>query len=116
MQPTSDILRKAEIFGGLDATALDLLASVARRREISAGTYLYRQGDYRRATYVIVEGRVEVGRDREPTLETLIVLGPGDALAEGALLHLTRHTTSARALTPLTVLELEREATRARLA
>jgi len=116
MHPIPEVLRKADIFGGLDATALDLLASIAHRREISAGTYLYRQGEYRRATYVIGEGRVEVAADREPTRETLIVLGPGDALAEGALLHLTRHTTSARALTPLTVLEFEREATRARLA
>ncbi|MFI5165500.1 MAG: aspartate ammonia-lyase [Thermoanaerobaculales bacterium] len=115
MQPTRDLLRNAEIFSGLDTAALELLASVAQQREIETGGFLYKQGDPRQATYVIVEGRIELVREGGAAAETLIVLGPGDALAEGALFHLTRHNTSARALSRLVVLELERDATRARL-
>jgi CRP-like cAMP-binding protein len=70
MQPTRDLLRNAEIFSGLDTAALELLASVAQQREIEAGGFLYKQGDPRQATYVIVEGRIELvreGGDRKST-------------------------------------------------
>ena len=48
--------------------------------------------------------------------ERLAVLGAGDALGEGAFLHASRHTTTARALSPVSLLVLDRDAVRRQLA
>ena len=116
MADIQTILRSSEQFGGLAEPALAALAAVAERRSVPAGALLYRQGTPREAIYLIVSGRVEILRDRGDGPDPLFVLGPGDTLGEGALLHPSAHTTSARALSALDLVVLERAAARARLA
>ncbi len=109
-------LRACELFAGLDEAALDLLAATARPHEVPAGAMLYTRGSARHACFVVVEGQAEILRGGRDETERLAVLGPGDALGEGSFLHASLHTTSARALTPLSLLVLERDSVRTALA
>jgi len=116
MNSTVDVLRVSEVFDNLDEATLELLASVAVRRELGPGQVLFRQGTPRSAVYVIAEGTVEIVREREGRSDKLIVLGARETLGESALLHPGEHSTTARAVGRVAVLELPREAVLERLA
>jgi aspartate ammonia-lyase len=116
MDQARETLSGCELFAGLGGDALELLAGAATSRKFSAGATLFGEGSPRQACYVIEEGQAEILRTRDGEPERLAVLGPGDALGEGALLHESLHTVTARALTDLTAVELGREAVRGRLA
>ncbi len=93
------VLGATEIFSGLSEEVLGLLAGAASRRELPAGTLLWAQGTPRQALFVILEGSIEISRERDGVVEPLSVEGRGEAVGVGALLHTSDHTTSARALT-----------------
>ncbi len=115
MNELRDALRATEIFSGLSEGVLDLLAEAAVRRDVPAETMLWTQGAPRRALFVILDGSVEISRERDGIVEPLSVEGRGEAVGVGAFLHTSEHTTSARALTELSVIELPRAEVRARL-
>ncbi len=116
MNSTVDVLRVSEVFDKLDEATLELLAAVAVRRELGPGQVLFRQGTPRSAVYVIAEGNLEIVREREGRSDKLIVLGARETLGESALLHPGEHSTTARAVGRVAVLELPREAVLERLA
>ena len=116
MDDVAHVLRDSEIFQGLGGAVLELLEPVAAWRRVGAGTMLFRQGTPREAIYLLVEGQLEIVREHDSGTESLIVLGPGSALGEGALLHSAEHSTSARAITDLRLLELDAKAVRGQLA
>ncbi|MBI4913606.1 MAG: aspartate ammonia-lyase [Acidobacteria bacterium] len=103
-------LASAELFRGLPAPTLERLAALAVRRELPPGAYLFRQGEPRKACWIIAEGQVEVLRDNGEGPEPLIILGPGETTGEGALLRPSHHSSTAQTLGPALVLELDREA------
>lgn len=108
-------LAATEIFSGLSEGVLDLLSDAAVRRDVPAETMLWTQGAPRRALFVILDGSVEISREKDGIVEPLSVEGKGEAVGVGALLHTSEHTTSARALTELSVVELPRAEVRTRL-
>ncbi len=110
METLRSQLRATELFSGLSDATLDQVASIAVRRELPPGSFLFRQGQPRKACYVIVQGRVEVLKDCGDGPERLIVLGAGDATGEGCLLQESQHSATAQTLTNATVLEFGREA------
>jgi aspartate ammonia-lyase len=117
MEDNRSLLRSCELFAGLDGTVVDLLADAATQRRFPAGGTLFTRGSQREACFVIVEGQVEIaGTDDGGEAERLSVLGPNDAFAEGALLDASVHTTTARALTPVSALELQRTVVHAALS
>ena len=91
-------LAATDLFKGLSAGTLDRLVAVAVRRELPAGTHLFRQGEARRAAWVLVEGQIEIGRETAEGPERLLVMGPGQATGEGSLLRASHHSSSARRL------------------
>jgi aspartate ammonia-lyase len=110
MDAITTVLRRCEIFSGLADGELDLIARAAMRREVPAGTTLFSQGEPRRATMVIAEGRVEISRDNGDGPEPLVILGPGDVAGEQAFLTASSHTATAVALSPAVLLDLDRDA------
>ena len=116
MTDVRDHLRACELFADLNDDALDLLAAAAEPLELPAGATLYTKGAPRRACFLLLDGQVEILRGGVDEPERLAVLRAGDALGEGSLLQASLHTTSARALTPVSLLVLQREAVRANLA
>jgi aspartate ammonia-lyase len=109
-------LAATDLFKDLSEATLDRLVDVAVRRELAAGTFLFRQGESRRAAWVLVAGQIEISRETAEGPERLLVMGPGQATGEGSLLRASHHSSSARTLGPCVVLELDRERLLASLA
>ena len=115
MDDVRNALRSSEVFAGLPESTLELLAPAATRRELAAGSPLFRQGTPRRAVYLVTDGHVELFREQAGAVNRLVLLGPGETVGVGALLHTSDHTTSARAVSRVSLWELPREAVRDRL-
>ena len=116
MDAITSVLRRCEIFSGLSDTDLNLIARAARRREVAAGSGLFRQGEARTGAIVIAEGRVEITRDNGDGPEPVVILGPGDVAGEQAFLAVGSHTATGATLTPAVLLDLDRDAVLASLA
>ena len=116
MNAMRETLRRCELFAGLDDPLLDRLVPACRERNLSAGEFLFRQGEPRACAFVISSGQVEILRDVGEGPAQLAVLGPGDTAGEGALLHSSAHSASARALAPVLAIEIDRETVRSSLA
>jgi aspartate ammonia-lyase len=110
------LLEETRTFAGLSGAALDLLAGCARRRTLRAGDTLFRQEAPREAFFLVVSGQVEILRETGGRVERLVVLGPGQAVGEGAFLHASQHSATARALTEVDLAELPRDEIHGRLA
>jgi aspartate ammonia-lyase len=117
MTDIRELLHHAGSLAGVSPATAELLARLARRRELRRGEQLFRQGEPRQALYVIAAGAVEILREHEGHPgELLTVLGPGQVLGEGALLHASSHSASARAGADVTLYELQRDEVLATLA
>ena len=116
MDANTSVLRRCEIFNGLSDTDLGLIARAATRREVSAGTVLFRQGEERQGATVIAEGRVEISRDNGDGPEPVVILGPGDVAGEQSFLAVSTHTATGVTLSPAVLLDLPREAVLGNLA
>src|SRR5512138_3279898 len=103
MVEIGSVLRSSELFKGLSDETLTRLAAMGVVREVAAGTFLFRQGEARKACHLIAQGRVEIVKDAGDGPERLIVLGVGDTAGEGAFLHASQHTTSAQTLSAAVV-------------
>ena len=94
---TIDLLQRCEFLRDLDDAALALLAAPAVERWTEAGAVLFRRGEPRSAFFVVLEGQVEVlVSDGTNTHETVVLLGPGDAVGESGLLEPGIHSASAQ--------------------
>ncbi len=115
MEDAKRALRSSDVFEGLSEAAVDLLAPAASRRELPPGALLFRQGTPRQAVYLLADGQVELTREQGGVTSRLVLLGPGETVGVGSLLHTSDHTTSARAVSHVSLWELPREAVRERL-
>jgi len=116
MREIASILRSSELFRELSEATLLQLATLAVRRSVGGGTFLFRQGQPRQACHLILQGQVEIVKDSGDGAERLILLGPGDTAGEGAFLHASQHTTSAQTLDSAVIFEFDRAKTLALLA
>src|SRR5512133_3000796 len=80
-------LSRVDLFAGLKPKALELIASLATDETHPLGTELFKHGDVGDRVYLILEGKVRIGRT-VPGMgeEALAVLGPGEVFGEMALL------------------------------
>ncbi len=101
-------LQRSETFSGLGERALAILAATADTVDLRAGDTLFVEGTPREALFIILAGRLEIVRASGDDSERLIVLGPGQAVGEGALLHTGDHSTTARAIEPTELLRMPR--------
>jgi aspartate ammonia-lyase len=116
MDDIRGVFRKCELFAGLSDTDMDVVLGVAKRLELPPGSWLFRQGEPRRACFIVMEGIVEVSRDGGEGSEVLVTLRTGDMAGEASLLHANEHTASAQTMTPAAIVVVEREALRDALA
>jgi len=110
---TSELCRSTPLFAGLDDATLGRLAALTRERVFVPDEVLFRQGDRGKSLFIIARGAVavvseDVARGGDPTV--LDVLGGGDVLGEMALLTGSPRMATARAVTTVTVGEIERAA------
>jgi len=116
MVEIGSILRSSELFKGLSDETLARLTAIGVVREVNAGTFLFRQGEARKACHLIAQGQVEIVKDAGDGAERLIVLGTGDTAGEGAFLHASQHTTSAQTMGAAVIIEFDRATALEKLA
>jgi CRP-like cAMP-binding protein len=93
------------LFTSAGLTMLEDLASRVQNEEFPSGSVVIREMDFGDKYYVLVEGTVSVSMGGYPIGE----LGPGSGFGERALLRNERRFATITAITPISVLSLERD-------
>ena len=101
-----ELLRRIEIFAHLPEPVLERLASGATAISTAADQVVVSRGEAGRHFYVIAAGRAAVDLDEGRTRE----LEPGDFFGEIALLRDVPRTATVRAVEPLQLYAVERDA------
>ncbi|MBX3134165.1 MAG: aspartate ammonia-lyase [Gemmatimonadaceae bacterium] len=102
-------LNTIPFFAGLPDQLRWHLSRAAERIEYPEGERLFRDGEPRRALWVILEGTLAIelpGGGDEP--HRLATLGPGDVVGESILLGDDVHHTEGKVLAPLVALRFEK--------
>jgi CRP/FNR family transcriptional regulator, cyclic AMP receptor protein len=103
-QPSLDVrdfLETVPLFHGAPARALDVAASVVRRRSFDGDTLLFQEGDVGDAVYLLAEGLVKLSKvDLGGHEKTLALLRPPEFFGEMALIGVERRSAAAVTVTP----------------
>ena len=105
-----DLLRHSALFSGLHLDVVKLFAYLSVRKTFSRGDLLIEQGEKADKAYIVYEGNVEVTVAHKGREFTLQRLGKDDFFGELALLAQFDWFFSARAVTDVEVLVLDRVA------
>jgi CRP-like cAMP-binding protein len=115
--PVVAALTAMPFFAGLDAAALDRLASGTRTRRFRRGEVVFHVGDPGDALFVISTGAVKITLPSENGEEAILAtLQPGDVFGELALLDTAPRSATAVALEPTETVVLQRDRFRQLLA
>ncbi|HEX2255858.1 MAG TPA: cyclic nucleotide-binding domain-containing protein [Afifellaceae bacterium] len=109
MTLASDIalLRQTPFFESFSEEHLKLIAFSAESRSFAAGMVLYEEGQLLHSAYIIGSGRLEAVR-KERDGEATRAIGPGETLAERALLLETRARETVTVTEAATALQMRR--------
>jgi CRP-like cAMP-binding protein len=111
--PVDDVLRKAPLFAALDDEASAALRASMTEVELNRGEALFGEGEPGDRLYVVIEGKIKLGRTSGDGRENLLaVLGPGEMFGELSLFDPGPRTATASALTDSHLLGLGHEALR----
>lgn len=81
-----DVVRQAPLFAALDDEAAAALKATMTRRDIARGEVLFSEGDPGDRLYIIIEGKIKLGRASGDGRENLLaILGPGEMFGELSL-------------------------------
>lgn len=107
--PLPDSLLAQPLFGDLSPSEAAMLGLFVRREAVETGTVVVRQGEEGDALFLIEEGQAEVrATGADGTVATITTLGPGSYFGEIALVTGGPRTADVVAVTPLTLLRLDR--------
>ena len=83
---TNDVLRQAPLFNGLDDDASNALENSMTEVSLRRGETLFEEGDGGDRLYVVIEGKIKLGRSSVDGRENLLaILGPGQMFGELSL-------------------------------
>lgn len=103
-----DVLKRAPLFTGLDAEAAGALAEAMTTVDLRRGATLFREGDAGNQLFVVVSGKIKLGRSGSGGRENLLaVLGPGQMFGELSVFDPGPRSTTATAVTPCQLRVLE---------
>jgi signal transduction histidine kinase len=98
-------------FPGISPTEVEVLVSNSRLANYPAGAILCHENAIEETFYLILEGEVEVTKIINNAEARLLKrLGPGDYFGEMALVQKAPRAATVKALTPLIVLEMDKDA------
>jgi signal transduction histidine kinase len=109
-------LRDTPLFGGLDDTELERLASLGEIVDLEAGEMLIREGELADALYVVLDGEMEVTKRAGTSEIPVALVGPGSLQGEIAALEGGRRLASVRAVGAAEVVRIPIETIRELLA
>jgi CRP/FNR family cyclic AMP-dependent transcriptional regulator len=105
-----DVVRQAPLFAALDQEAADALRATMSRVELDRGAVLFPEGDIGDRLYVIVDGKVKLGRASGDGRENLLaILGPGEMFGELSLFDPGPRNATATAIADTVLLGLGNE-------
>ena len=103
-----EVLRKAPLFTNLDDEVFAILTSELTEVELSRGASAFHEGDQGDQLYVIMSGKIKLGRTASDGRENLVaVLGPGEIVGELTLFDPGPRSTTATAVAPTELLTLD---------
>jgi CRP/FNR family cyclic AMP-dependent transcriptional regulator len=109
-QLVDDVLRQAPMFAGLDDEAVAALRSAMHEVRLRRGEVLFHEGDQGDELYVVIEGKVKLGRTSADGRENLLsVLGPGQMFGELSLFDPGPRSSTATGITDTVMLALGQE-------
>jgi CRP-like cAMP-binding protein len=77
-------LRSFDLFSRFSSGELSKLEFLCQTRSLSAGEFLFREGDTANAFYVIASGEIEILRSRDGQTRRISLLGEADTVGEMA--------------------------------
>jgi thioredoxin reductase (NADPH) len=99
----------ADAFPALDPADIGAIEALGTRRSVSAGEYLFHQGDVRYDFYVVLSGEVEIVVNADGADRVVVRHGSGRFVGELSLLAGSRVLVSARVVQPGVVVVLPRD-------
>ena len=113
MEDAEVVLRRAPLFEGLDEESARALRRQMTELKLSRGEHLFIEGDQGDRLYVVLDGKIKLTRAATDGRESLwSVLGPGEMFGELSLFDPRPRTSTASAVTEVTVAALGDEALR----
>lgn len=105
-----EVIRQAPLFTALDDEAADALLDSMSNLSLGRTEVLFREGDPGRSLYVIVDGKIKLGRTSSDGRENLLaVLGPGEMFGELSLFDPGPRNATATAVAETALVELSSE-------
>ncbi|MBS2533768.1 Crp/Fnr family transcriptional regulator [Catenulispora sp. NF23] len=102
-----DVLRRTPLFATLDVDAAASLRASMNEIELARGELLFHEGDPGDSLYVVLRGKIKLGRTSGDGRENLVaVLGPGEMFGELSLFDPGPRSAGATALVDSTLLGL----------
>ncbi len=109
-QQTMEFLKGVRLFQDLDEKQLGILASSVQEESYKKGDLLFWENGPRVEFFVVLDGEVELFKSGSYGAEVKLALfHTGDFLGEGSWLEGSTHSTTARAVTPVSVLVVGKE-------
>jgi len=105
-----EVLTKAPLFAELDAVSAEALEKAMGTLRLSKGEILFREGETEDRLYVVVAGKIKLGRSGSAGRENLLaVLGPGQMFGELSVFDPGPRSSTATAVTAVEVRTLEHD-------
>ena len=105
-----EVLKKAPLFAGLEDEAATALSSAMGKLHLNKGDVLFHEGDSEDRLYIVVSGKIKLGRTGSAGRENLLaVLGPGQMFGELSVFDPGPRSTTATAVTACELRTLEHD-------
>jgi CRP/FNR family cyclic AMP-dependent transcriptional regulator len=105
-----EVLKKAPLFAGLEDEAATALSSAMGSLHLNKGDVLFHEGDSEDRLYIVVSGKIKLGRSGSAGRENLLaVLGPGQMFGELSVFDPGPRSTTATAVTACELRTLEHD-------
>ena len=112
-----EILARAGLFQGVEPSAVSALTKQLRPVDFPPGHTLFAEGEPGDRLYIIVSGKVKIGRRSPDGRENLLtIMGPSDMFGELSIFDPGPRTSSATTITQVRAVSMDREALRAWIA
>ncbi len=106
-----EALRKAGLFQGVDVADVEAISSEFEIMEVSRGQILFHEGEPGDSLYIVLSGKVKLGRRASDGRENLVaVMGPADQFGELSLFDPGPRTATAVVVTDGRVARLPKAA------
>ena len=109
MNSNLNILDNVELFGRLTEKERKTVAAYFQVDSIPIGKYIFKQGEKRKAIYIIIEGELELRDESLGFEKKLVTCGPGTVLGEPLLIEEGIYSLSGITISGIEIAKLTKE-------